>query len=298
MAVLIDPPRWPAHGTIFAHLVSDSSLDELHSFAGAAGVPPRAFDHDHYDVPERRYADLVARGAEEVSSTELVRRLVRSGLRTRTPERTPKRSQVRPLLAAGWATLLPGQEWLGAQLLERWSEEHRHYHDVRHLAQCLAAFDLGAAQGPVDDTVRLAAWFHDAVYEGTAGADEEASAALAEELLPRASVSSDEVTEVARLVRLTAHHAPASDDLAGQQLCDADLSILGQAAGRYHVYVRDIRLEYGHVSDELFRVGRLQVLERLLALNPLFHTPTARRLWAATARTNLEAERRRWLAEG
>ena len=76
MAVLVDPPRWPAHGTQFGHLVSDTSLDELHAFARAAGLPARAFDHDHYDVPVARYADLVAQGALEVSSTELLRRLV------------------------------------------------------------------------------------------------------------------------------------------------------------------------------------------------------------------------------
>jgi len=43
MAVLIDPPRWPAHGTSFSHLVSDDSLEELLVFADAAGVPFRAF---------------------------------------------------------------------------------------------------------------------------------------------------------------------------------------------------------------------------------------------------------------
>ena len=30
MAILIDPPRWPAHGRLWSHLISDASLDELH----------------------------------------------------------------------------------------------------------------------------------------------------------------------------------------------------------------------------------------------------------------------------
>ena len=87
MAVLIDPPRWPAHGTRFSHLVSDHSLAELFEFADANDVPLRAFDHDHYDVAERRWDDLVAAGALPVEGTELVRRLVASGLRVRTPLR-------------------------------------------------------------------------------------------------------------------------------------------------------------------------------------------------------------------
>ena len=83
MAILIDPPAWPAHGTVFSHLVSDASFEELHEFAARAGLPERAFDRDHYDVPERRYDGLVVLGAEPVRSRELVQRLIGSGLRRR-----------------------------------------------------------------------------------------------------------------------------------------------------------------------------------------------------------------------
>ena len=87
MALLIDPPRWPAHGRLWSHLVSDTSLDELHGFALAAGIPPRAFDRDHYDVPESSYHQLVAAGANEVEAKELLRRLVASGLRVPARDR-------------------------------------------------------------------------------------------------------------------------------------------------------------------------------------------------------------------
>lgn len=81
MTVLIDQPMWPAHNTLWAHLVSDSSLDELHSFALAAGLPARSFDRDHYDVPAERWNALVAQGAEPVTVRQLVTRLQASGLR-------------------------------------------------------------------------------------------------------------------------------------------------------------------------------------------------------------------------
>ncbi len=79
MAVLIDEPVWPAHGRLWGHLVSDSSLDELHAFARAAGIPERGYDH--YDYPEERYDALVAQGAVPVSGKELVARLSAAGLR-------------------------------------------------------------------------------------------------------------------------------------------------------------------------------------------------------------------------
>jgi len=92
--ILIDEPRWPAHGRLWSHLVSDADLDELHAFAEANGIPRRGFDLDHYDVPDEAHARLVAAGAVPVSGHELVRRLIASGLRITARERragTPPR---------------------------------------------------------------------------------------------------------------------------------------------------------------------------------------------------------------
>lgn len=88
MTIFIDPPVWPAWGTVFSHLVSDESLEELHRFARANGVPEAAFDRDHYDVPERLYEALVTAGAQPVRGTELIRRLIASGLRVRGVDRS------------------------------------------------------------------------------------------------------------------------------------------------------------------------------------------------------------------
>jgi len=85
--ILIDQPRWPTHGTLWSHLVSDVSIDELHDFAESMGIPRRGFDLDHYDVPEARYAELVAAGAEPVTIRQLVERLRASGLRVSQKER-------------------------------------------------------------------------------------------------------------------------------------------------------------------------------------------------------------------
>ena len=85
--ILIDQPRWPAHEKLWSHLVSDSSLTELHDFAGRMGIPRGGFDLDHYDVPQTKYDELVAAGAEPVSIRQLVERLRDSGLRVSQRER-------------------------------------------------------------------------------------------------------------------------------------------------------------------------------------------------------------------
>ena len=87
MTVLIDQPIWPAHDTLWAHIISDTSLEELHAFAAAAGIPRRGFDLDHYDVPARMWSELVALGAEPVSVREFVTRLAASGLRVAQRDR-------------------------------------------------------------------------------------------------------------------------------------------------------------------------------------------------------------------
>lgn len=284
--ILIDPPAWPAHGTLFGHLVSDTSLVELHLFARAHGIPARGFDHDHYDVPIARYDELVAAGATPVGSGELVRRLVRSGLRVRPTNRTPTRTLAHEQVSRAWEEIIGGPDAVRDDLLARWGEPHRHYHDVRHLAACVSSLvDLGSR----DPAVHLAAWFHDAVYAGIPGEDEEASARLAEELLDGGWPSAT-VAEVARLVRLTTHHDPDPDDGRGALLVDADLSILGASPGRYHVYVRDVRLDYAHVDDAAFNAGRRHVVRSLLAREPLFHTPSGARTWGRPAHRNLHEE--------
>jgi len=178
---------------------------------------------------------------------------------------------------------LPDRLDLRDQLLAAYATG-RGYHDLRHLTEVLdriAELDPGAS-----DELILAAWFHDAVYDGDRD-DEERSAFLAE--IELADTAAD-AAEVARLVRLTATHEPADDDFEGQTLCDADLGILAASPERYAEYAEGVRADYAHIDDEGFREGRLAVLEDLLGRDQLFHTDYARQVWEPRARHNLLAE--------
>ncbi|HET9349583.1 MAG TPA: DUF4031 domain-containing protein [Arthrobacter sp.] len=287
MAIYLDPPLWPAHGTHFSHLISDTSLEELHAFAGAAGIPDRAFDGDHYDVAEARYGALVAAGAVPVEGRVLVRKLIDSGLRI--PARRRSGSLKLPLLTR-WNTVLPGHDALFLDLLDRWGEEHRKYHGRTHLLAVLEALDLLTEPADPPRAVLLAAWFHDAVYRGIAGQDEEESARLAEDRLAHAGLPAAEVDEVARLVRMTADHQPEPGDGAATLLSDADLSVLGGEPDAYARYLAAVRQDFAHIGDDDFAAGRAAVVRQLLALDPLFHTPRGRALWLDAARKNLQAE--------
>jgi len=185
---------------------------------------------------------------------------------------------------------LSGSIDLRDQLLAAYADESRGYHDTRHLTEVLNRLDeLAAAGTPYDAApVVLAAWFHDAVYDGERDA-EERSATWAEDALPGLAPA-EVVEEVARLVRLTETHRPTDDDPNGCALSDADLAILAAPGDRYAAYTAAVRREYAHLDDDVFRDGRAQVLESLAEKEHLFHTAYAREHWEAAARANLERE--------
>ncbi|MCX5558638.1 hypothetical protein [Streptomyces sp. NBC_00038] len=175
-------------------------------------------------------------------------------------------------------------------LLTRWQEPQRRYHTLTHLTAVLDHIDVLEKHADTPDLVRLAAWFHDAVYLPNRSENEERSAHLAERALPEAGLTAPDTAEVARLVRLTVTHAPADDDRNGQVLCDADLAILAAPAPAYADYTKAVREEYAFVPAEAFREGRAAILRQLLDLPRLFRTPYGEREWEQRARENLRTE--------
>ena len=303
MSIFIDPPIWPAHGTVFSHLISDTSLAELHDFAAKTGISPRAFDADHYDVPAYRYEGLVRAGAREVSGSQLTRILIDSGLRVPLRERPNK---IRPRLMRAWDSLLPGHTALGEDLLERYEQPHRKYHTSVHLSEMLTALKTlyKRHHTATPRAVLLAAWFHDAVYEANPGEDEAASADLARTTLtPLASTGSltnREVTAIAHLIELTASHqlADGIEEYTSGALTradaafflDADLAILAADSPRYTRYVAGVRAEYAHYAPDAFTRDRAAILQGFLNRTAIYASDTAHLLWDALARLNLRTE--------
>ncbi|MFW3170670.1 metal-dependent phosphohydrolase [Geodermatophilus sp. CPCC 206100] len=178
-------------------------------------------------------------------------------------------------------------EW--AAVVAAWAEPHRRYHDLAHLAAVLGLVGQLADAATDPDAVRLAAWYHDVVYDPRRGDNEQVSAERARAGL-RGLVAEARVEEVVRLVLLTAGHDPAPDDADGAVLCDADLAVLAGPPAAYAAYASAVREEYGHLSDAEFTAGRTAVLEQLLALPALYRLPAVATEWTPRARANLAAE--------
>ncbi|GAA3274698.1 hypothetical protein GCM10020218_020720 [Dactylosporangium vinaceum] len=189
-----------------------------------------------------------------------------------------------------WQLMFPGEAVAGRELLARWSEPHRRYHTLEHLAVVLGVIDEHAHLVDDPDVVRLAAWFHDAVYDIGAPDNEERSALLGSTTAEALGIAPARAAEVARLVRLTAGHHVAPGDRHGALLADADLAILAADPDDYRRYAAAVRQEYAAVPDEVFRPGRATILRALADMPELFRFVPARAAWTARARANLEAE--------
>ena len=174
-----------------------------------------------------------------------------------------------------------------AELLGRYSEPHRAYHNVEHLKDCFRRFDevLGLAQHPAE--VLIALWFHDAIYDPRASDNEEESARWAREVVVASGGSPTSASRIYDSIIATKHD---SDSIRGDAalVADIDLTILGSLPDRFQIYDRQIRQEYAWVPEPDFREARLRILEGFLARPTIYLTGPFRRKYEAQARENLE----------
>jgi predicted metal-dependent HD superfamily phosphohydrolase len=189
-----------------------------------------------------------------------------------------------------WNRLCRGSEKEAAhwydRLLGLYSEPHRHYHNVQHIADCLNEFDSArdAAHEPL--ALELAIWFHDAVYNPRAADNEERSAELAAQFITETGVAREFKPAVFQLILATKHHDGTSHRDAALMV-DIDLSIFGQPPERFWKYEEQVRGEYEWVPENVFATKRAEILERFLSRDKIFATKFFFLKYEAQARINL-----------
>jgi len=167
-----------------------------------------------------------------------------------------------------------------------YAQPHRHYHDVRHIAECLALFDELRDDCDHPDEVEYAIWMHDVVYEPRRSDNEARSAYLAVAWLAPCDVDGPVLQRVRNLVLATRHDgAPATRD--EEIIVDIDLHILGADADRFDEYEAQVRREYRRVPWFLYRRRRADILRGFLARVPLYRTERCRARSEERARANL-----------
>ncbi|MBR0810708.1 phosphohydrolase [Bradyrhizobium diazoefficiens] len=172
------------------------------------------------------------------------------------------------------------------ELAAAYAAPGRHYHNLSHIEDCLAALARVEGLSAVErETLSEAIWWHDVVYDPTRSDNEERSAELAEQ-----HVRAELRQEIGRLIRLTRTHDVGAGDRLGAILISIDLSILGAEPARYDAYAAAIRREFIHVGENDYRVGRGRVLRHFAAREVIFPDPDFAATFDRQARANLARE--------
>lgn len=191
----------------------------------------------------------------------------------------------------------------GEQILTLYAKPARAYHNITHLADVLAKLDWAkgalsrngnlAGLAPVTiarmfDTIELALFYHDAVYDPRAKDNEKQSRNLMLRDANTLGLHKSIADDAARLINLTAHHnrAQKPDE---KIMADCDLAILGAAPAVFQKYDAGIRCEYAHVPAPLYAAGRAKVLRGFLATPRLFKTAVFATRYDTPARRNIKA---------
>jgi len=183
---------------------------------------------------------------------------------------------------------------LWQDIATRYSEPQRAYHTLDHLKQLFGQFEQIKPRLHEPHLIALALYYHDVIYDPRRSDNELKSAEYAIEAL-RCYLSEDQCQSIYALIMMTATHQ--MDTLAYEDkisdaayLLDMDLSILGAPWSEYDQYAQAVRQEYVHVAKENYRVGRITVLEKLLAHSSLYLTAYYHKRLEKQARKNIKRE--------
>jgi len=177
----------------------------------------------------------------------------------------------------------PTPIWSDIELF--YNSPDRHYHNLEHIQDLLTKLDQWPEPCPERNTIELAIWFHDIIYDTKKHDNEQASANLLIHHLRDHPLQAQ-----ASSLILATLHSEASTTPSAQILCDIDLSTLGAQTEVYQTYAQNIRKEYHLVPQKEFTEKRTQVLENFLNRNKIYHTQHAQDLWQNQAKENLKKE--------
>jgi len=201
-----------------------------------------------------------------------------------------------------WQTLF-GQFSIDTERIRRefdsicqiYSQRGRAYHNLEHIAECLARYD----EGIPSVSIEFAIWYHDA--ELLAGVtppfNEIRSSHFLELSLPIFGVPKEIIENARRHILATSEHTVPTDERFYTQtaddlvMLDIDAWILGAEHERYIEYSTGIRAEHSSFPDKVYYPARLKIVKALLKDRVYYFTDSVTEEREEAARKNLETER-------
>lgn len=188
---------------------------------------------------------------------------------------------------ASYGVEAPKADLAFSELAAHYEEDGRHYHTLAHIQNVLTAVEELHALARDMGAIKLAAWYHDVIYDPLAVDNEARSARFAGHSLAGLGLAEETIQTVCRLILATQTHQAEADDVDCQILLDADLATFGSDWGQQEEIAQAIRQEFAAVPDDLYRAGRRQVLEKFLQRDRLYLTEPMFAAHEENARQNI-----------
>ncbi len=175
-------------------------------------------------------------------------------------------------------------------LVHMYSSPGRVYHTLEHIEAMLTWIERLRDNAADLPALQLACWFHDSIYNPSAGDNEEQSVIYTQRVLSDFALPSKTIDAVSRMILSTKTHWTEDSDTDCHILLDADLAILGAPASYYDSYAQAIRQEYRWVPEALYKIGRMQVLQAFLHRERIYWTEPVYVALEGLARENIQRE--------
>jgi predicted metal-dependent HD superfamily phosphohydrolase len=181
-------------------------------------------------------------------------------------------------------------ETIFTELASMYSSPGRVYHTLEHIQAMLVWIERLRDNATDLPSLQLACWFHDSIYDPSAGDNEEQSVTYAQRVLSDFALSSKTIDAVSHMILSTKTHWTEDSNTDCHILLDADLAILGAPVLYYDSYVQAIRQEYKWVPEASYKTGRMQVLQAFLSRERIYWTESVHVVLEGQARENLQRE--------
>lgn len=172
------------------------------------------------------------------------------------------------------------------ELLERYNEPHRKYHNLAHINHCLGEFSAIRSLANEPDILELAIWYHDAIYYLNVDDNEERSADLVKGVMRKFLLPEGLIKVVTEIIIATKHsEVPGSFD--AKLMLDIDISNIGSAE-KFKETNKQVREEYSLAPENVFNSGRSNILQSFLNRPSIYLTEFFQEKYEKTARENIE----------
>lgn len=170
-------------------------------------------------------------------------------------------------------------------LAEHYSGPGRYYHNLNHVSQCLGVMDEVRELLMDPDSVELALWFHDVVYD-PGSRDNELRSALFFDCRLGVHLPTVRADDIHAMIMATVHPSTAEGH-DEQFVADIDLSGLGLPWFEFLSDTELLRMECPHLSNSEFQLGALGFFKKLLMRPSIYLTGYFRDNYEDQARRNL-----------